>query len=124
MTDWRFHEELKKVAEQAESTRIKRAAKMLLIEFDRLSIQECAYCNGFGHSREDCPTDKKLAAIRLGWEECTKVLNASRNERVEAVGMKDKSGYSWVSTRRRQTRVRPTAERDPIVAASQMSVDE
>ena len=46
----------------------------LLPEFDRLKIQKCPYCSGFGHSGNDCPTDAKISHLRGGLREQNKAL--------------------------------------------------
>ena len=44
----------------------KTSATVLKLEFARLYKQKCGYCDGFGHSGNDCPTDHKIAQLRGG----------------------------------------------------------
>ena len=41
-------------------------ALSLLEEFTKLGKQHCPFCSGWGHAGDDCPTDAKLAPLRLG----------------------------------------------------------
>ena len=36
------------------------AKKIAIVELDLLKKQKCAWCSGFGHKKEDCPTGSKL----------------------------------------------------------------
>ena len=49
-----------------ESKAVKRC---LAIEMRRLRKQRCGYCDGYGHSGNDCPTDYKLRQLRIGVRE-------------------------------------------------------
>ena len=73
---------------------LKDAASVLNFEFERLKKQKCAYCNGFGHSGNDCPTDRKVAQMRGGVEEQNKILQRVRKECRVAAGMKNVKGFS------------------------------
>ena len=63
---WNFIAELKKFKEAPHAEAVQNAAKVLVVEFERLEKQKCAYCNGFGHSGNDCPTDHKISHLRGG----------------------------------------------------------
>ena len=73
------------------------AGQTLLLEFQRLAKQECAYCNGFGHSANDCPTDLKLQHLRVGVQEQTQYLNELRKLARTKVKMGDVKGFSLLS---------------------------
>ena len=56
------------------SLEYKNAATVLEVEFKRLAKQICPYCDGYGHSGNDCPTDSKIAVLRGGVLEQTRVI--------------------------------------------------
>ena len=63
---WKFYTLLEK-EKRAEDLKQKGGpATALLPEFERLMKQKCPYCDGFGHSGNDCPTDAKIAHMRGG----------------------------------------------------------
>ena len=47
----------------------KAIAQVLGVEMDRIGKQRCGYCDGYGHSGNDCPTDYKLDQLRIGVRE-------------------------------------------------------
>ena len=55
-------------------------AKLLMTEIKKLNIQQCPYCDGFGHGGSYCPTDTKLASLRLDRGAQTACLNTIRAE--------------------------------------------
>ena len=76
---------------------IKAAAIVLNFEFERLGKQKCGYCDGWGHSGNDCPTDRKISQLRGGVAEQNKVLQKLRKDCRVAAGMKNKTGFSLLS---------------------------
>ena len=75
------------------------AAQTLAKEFTRLAKQECAYCNGFGHSANDCPTDLKLQQLRVGVQEQTQYVLKLRKLARAKVKMSEVTGFSLLSGR-------------------------
>ena len=67
------------------------------LEFERLAKQKCGYCDGFGHSGNDCPTDRKISQLRGGVAEQNKLLQQLRSSSRVAAGMKDVQGFSLLS---------------------------
>ena len=57
----------------------------------------CPYCDGHGHSGNDCPTDAKIAHLRGGVQEQNKFLQATRKALRKASGMADVTGFSLLS---------------------------
>ena len=64
------------------------------LEIDRLNKQKCGYCSGWGHSGNDCPTDKKLLHLRLGVREQATIITQMRKECRADAGMKNVRGFS------------------------------
>jgi hypothetical protein len=57
-----------------------------MLEIRRLGNQRCAYCDGFGHTVDECPTDLKLRQLRMGVrEQAQMVLGLRRNARRRVV---------------------------------------
>ena len=77
--------------------RFKGAAVVLGYEFARLIKQKCPYCDGYGHSGNDCPTDAKIAHLRGGVLEANRVLVQIRKECRDAAGMANVTGFSLLS---------------------------
>ena len=71
---WTLQTKLTEIKTNAGDQRIKAAANVLSFEIERLAKQRCPYCDGFGHSGNDCPTDHKIAQLRGGVNEQNKVL--------------------------------------------------
>ena len=80
------------------------AAYVLTFEFDRLKKQRCGYCDGWGHSGNDCPTDKKIDQLRGGVKEQDEVLTQIRKEGRKAAGMAGVTGFSLLSADPKKTR--------------------
>ena len=78
---------------------LKLAATVLNYEFDRLVKQRCPYCNGFGHSGNDCPTDRKVKQLRGGVKEQNEVLQYVRKRCRVAAGMGKVKNFSLLSAR-------------------------
>ena len=70
------------------------AALTLKLEVDRLGKQECAYCDGFGHSKEDCATNKKLTWLRASVKDQADYVNAVRRKLVAEKPQGEKEGFS------------------------------
>ena len=49
--------------------------KNLELEFARLNNQRCWACSGYGHAPKDCPTAVKIATLRVGVREQTKLID-------------------------------------------------
>ena len=90
--------QLQKYVDTGANDEIKNTAKVLMLEFNRLNIQKCPYCDGHGHSGNDCPTDHKLTALRMGTKEQKQTLQAIRKTCRAEAGMASKSGFSQLST--------------------------
>ena len=75
---WNFLTKLTEIINKNPGNETGAAAKVLKFEFDRLNKQKCAYCDGFGHSGNDCPTDFKVSQLRGGVQEQTKVIQMIR----------------------------------------------
>ena len=60
MLQWTMMTKLTEISVGAGDNKIKASALVLKYEFERLEKQKCPYCNGFGHSGNDCPTDRKI----------------------------------------------------------------
>ena len=67
--DWQMKARLTALGDRSQDATIKAAAQSLLVEFTRLNKQLCPYCDGWGHSGNDCPTDKKISQLRGGVRE-------------------------------------------------------
>ena len=57
----------------------------------------CPYCNGWGHSGNDCPTDAKIAHLRGGVREQNKLLQVIRKQLRDESGMSNVTGFSLLS---------------------------
>ena len=57
---WKFKTKLDKLISETNDAKKKGVMTTLQLEIDRIAIQVCAYCDGNGHSGNDCPTDYKL----------------------------------------------------------------
>ena len=57
----------------------------------------CPYCDGYGHSGNDCPTDAKIAHLRGGVREQNQLLMKLRKELRDASNMKEVTGFSLLS---------------------------
>ena len=98
-----MHTELKVFADEAGNTKSSQVAKVLNYEFERLAKQKCAYCDGFGHSGNDCPTDRKVFQLRGGISEFTTVLQNLRKECRAKAGMGAVKGFSMLSADPKKT---------------------
>ena len=47
-------------------------------ELERLNKQRCGYCDGFGHSGKDCPTDAKLSHLTGGIAAQSRIIARAR----------------------------------------------
>ena len=65
-TSWKLYKAILVKAELADGSDDCIAALALKSEFAKLYIQVCPFCSGYGHTGNDCPTDKKLAPLRMG----------------------------------------------------------
>ena len=96
---WSFYTKLKNEEKHGASETVKELAKVLSLEIARLAKQKCAYCDGFGHSGNDCPTDRKLDQLRGGVREQTLLIQLIRKACRKDAGMADKTGFSLLSAR-------------------------
>ena len=78
----------------------------LKLELTRIGKQKCAYCDGFGHAGNDCPTDFKLAQLRIGVREQAQLLLEMRKAARDRAAMKDVKGFSLLSGRPKRKRAR------------------
>ena len=88
---------LEGIAKKGSTKNDELTAQLLMLEFDRLGKQECPYCNGFGHSGNDCPTDRKISWLRGGVREQTQVIQEARKSCRVAANMTDVKGFSLLS---------------------------
>ena len=72
-------------------------AKLLKLEFDRLNVQRCSNCSGWGHSPDGCPTGMKLAQFKVGVAEQTTLVNDLRSRARTKYNMGAASGFSLLS---------------------------
>ena len=61
---------------------------------DKLKRQRCGYCQGYGHSANDCPTDAKLTVLRMGTLASKRVLVEARKECRKEANMEMERGLS------------------------------
>ena len=94
---WNMQVKLLGIANGNDGQRLKAAAVFLGYEFERLKKQKCAYCDGYGHSGNDCPTDHKISHLRGGVLEANRVLTAIRKQCRTEAGMADVTGFSLLS---------------------------
>ena len=74
------------------------AAQAMKKEFELLYRQRCAYCSGYGHSGNQCPTDAKLLLMRRGGTgDMRLVLINARKQARKAAGMINNKNYSKLS---------------------------
>ncbi len=94
---WAFYTKLLAVAGTSEDEKKRTTAKVLSYEFERLNKQKCAYCSGFGHSGDDCPTDAKISLLRGGILEATCIISEIRKQLREDANMAGVTGFSLLS---------------------------
>ena len=94
---WNLQKKLTNIALSKDGSRLVTAAILLSYEFERLKKQKCAYCDGWGHSGNDCPTDHKISQLRGGVLEANRVLQLIRKECRKEAGMAHVSGFSLLS---------------------------
>jgi hypothetical protein len=105
MHPWTMNTKLTEQANNGATAAIKLAATVLGYEFQRLAKQKCAYCDGIGHSGNDCPTDRKVSQMRGGIKEQNTILQLIRKQcRVDA-GMGNVKGFSLISADPNKTRL-------------------
>ena len=75
---WTMQTRLTAIAGAVDNSPLKNAAIVLGYEFARLVKQRCAYCDGYGHSGNDCPTDSKIAQLRGGILEANQAIQLIR----------------------------------------------
>ncbi len=92
-----MRKELQKRVANAPDEKHKLAAQVLDLEFERLQKQRCPYCDGFGHSGNDCPTDAKISHIRGGVKEQNTVITEVRKSCRLLAGMGKVTGFSLLS---------------------------
>ena len=92
--EWGMLKDLKTMA-TVDKTAV--AAKALLPEFNRLKLQNCGFCDGWGHAGDDCPTDIKLSMLRGGVKEQSEIITQLRKEGRKRAGMGGKQGFSLLS---------------------------
>ena len=74
MAEWKFLIFIENESKKETTVGLANPAKALLPEFQRLAKQKCAYCSGWGHSGNDCPTDAKVSHLRGGVREQNTLL--------------------------------------------------
>ena len=89
---WRIREYVKLISADRDKAK-REAAETILLDLNKLKKQRCPYCQGYGHSGKDCPTDRKLAPLRNGTAEMKQVLMAVRKECRTEANMKVESGF-------------------------------
>ena len=94
---WTMQQKLTEISLNDKNEAIRVAASVLSVEFTRLAKQKCGYCDGFGHSGNDCPTDRKISHLRGGVAEQNKIVQQVRKASRIAANMKDVQGFSLLS---------------------------
>ena len=94
---WTMQTKLTEISNKNDSEALRVAASVLSLEFARLAKQKCGYCDGFGHSGNDCPTDRKISQLRGGVAEQNKIIQGLRKASRVAAGMRDVAGFSLLS---------------------------
>ena len=80
------------------TSKVDNGAKAALkVELHLLLSQKCAYCSGFGHSGNDCPTDHKLSLLRLSTSANRVLITTARKEARLHAGMATVTRYSLLS---------------------------
>ncbi len=65
--------------EQKEQTELKEAARVdLLVRANELNALRCGVCEGYGHTRMLCPTNKRLKNLTLGGRFHAKLITKVR----------------------------------------------
>ena len=90
------------MAEGEPDEKLKSSASVLKLEFERLEKQICPYCDGYGHSGNDCPTDSKIDNMRGGVKEQNKVIQTIRAQCRALSGMSEVKGFSLLSANPRR----------------------
>ena len=109
--NWTFLQELNKFISEPNVQVMQTAGQILRLEVCRLAKQKCAYCDGYGHAGNDCPTDFKLTQLRAGVREQAKLVQELRAECRVAAGMANVTGFSLLPAKpRTRYQVRKMAE--------------
>ena len=77
MEPWTFKREMERTLHEAPTPPQRRAARLIMLELDRLAIQQCRDCDGWGHSEKDCPTSSKVTLLAAPKPIRKKVLKAA-----------------------------------------------
>ena len=94
---WKFYKYIAQQKTEETKTQKYGPATALDPEFERLNKQVCPYCDGYGHSGNDCPTDAKIKHMRGGVREQNKLLQAIRKTLRRETGMGSVTGFSLLS---------------------------
>ena len=91
--EWHFKDELKKFSDGEEGEK-KTVAKGLMVEVSLLEKQRCAFCSGWGHAGNNCPTDFKLKQLRLSGGTASSIILDCRKKCRTLLPMKAITGFS------------------------------
>ena len=97
---WKFYSHITQYAAHEKHKQKAGAACALAGEFGRLDKQVCPYCDGYGHSGNDCPTDAKISHLRRGVREQNELLQDIRKTLRAGSGMGQMTGFSLLSAQR------------------------
>ena len=96
---WKLHLKVEDAIANEVTAKMKGVAKVLRLETARLIVQICPYCDGFGHSGNDCPTDHKIAHLRGGVREQSQLLMRIRKELRAESNMGNVTHFSLLSSK-------------------------
>ena len=91
---WHLYKLISDQAAKEKPEQVSRPCTALLSELNLLNKQKCAYCSGFGHSADVCPTDAKLAHLRTGVAAQAKLVQEVRKAARKNAGMTGVKGFS------------------------------
>ena len=97
MSSWPIKTCVDKLAAAQQPSPEKNAAGVLKLEVDRLAKQLCCFCNGWGHSGHDCPTNRKVGWLCAGQSVATRIVVEARKESRKKHPMAGTTGFSSLS---------------------------
>ena len=84
--------------EEEERGQTKYVWGALWSEVSTLAKQRCAYCSGYGHSGNNCPTDAKLSILRSSYRGYRKLLTEARKAARKKYPMAATTHFSSLSS--------------------------
>ena len=76
MSSWTLKDKIDEAANKAATPAAATARDAMMLELNKLVLQRCYYCNGYGHAAKHCPTGVKLEQLKGGVRELGVVLRA------------------------------------------------